>query len=215
MLAPPFEFIARNFVSIVSRMGPTVTVRLVRPGFYPRGAGRIEVDIVPAPLRPIDCRERGALVERPALAMFAAIPPGVVDREIAIAKKLLHDSPEEAFAVRELPENQGQGNILLLEAAFEHVTEVVSGSGKLGVSVERVARAAVGRMAGYLASSAFAGPYLANQLMLPFALAGGGRFTTVKPSGHSVTAAAIIERFLYRTCTIVQEPSGMHLVEVR
>ena len=215
MLAPPFEFIARSFVPIVNRMGPTVTARLVRPGFYPRGGGRIEVDIVPAPLRPIDCVERGALVERSALAMFAAIPPGVADREIATAKKLLHDWPEEAFAVRELPENQGPGNILLLEAAFEHVTEVVSGFGKLGVSAERVARTAVGRMAGYLASDAFAGPYLADQLMLPFALAGGGRFTTVKPSGHSVTAAAVIERFLDRTCTIVQQPSGAHLVEVR
>jgi RNA 3'-terminal phosphate cyclase len=54
--------------------------------------------------------------------------------------------------------------ILMLEAAFEEVTEVVSGSGKLGVSAERVATTATGRMAGYLASDAFAGPYLADQL---------------------------------------------------
>ena len=214
MLAPPFDFIAKCFLPIVNRMGPSVTARLVRHGFYPRGGGRIEVDIVPAALRAIECVERGALLDRSALALFAAIPPGVADREVATARKLL-DWPEDAFAVRELPESQGPGNILLLEAAFEHVTEVVSGFGKLGVSAERVAQTAAGRMAGYLASDAFAGPYLQDQLLLPFALAGGGTFTTVKPSQHSLTAAAVIERFLDRRCAFHQFPSGTHRVEVR
>ena len=59
------------------------------------------------------------------------------------------------------------------------------------------------------------GPYLADQLLLPFALAGGGSFTTVKPSQHSLTAAAVIERFLERSCVFTQQPSGTHLVEVR
>lgn len=148
------------------------------------------------------------------MALLAAIPPGVADREIATARKLL-DWPADAFAVRELPESQGPGNILLLEAAFEHVTEVVSGFGKLGVLAERVAQTAAARMAGYLASDAFAGPYLADQLLLPFALAGGGAFTTVKPSQHSFTAAAVIERFLGRRCIFTHLPSGTHRVEVR
>ena len=99
MLAPPFDFIVKSFLPIINRMGPTVTARLVKPGFYPRGGGRIEVDITPAPLRAIDCLERGALVDRSALAMFAGISPAVADREIATARKLL-DWPDEAFAVR-------------------------------------------------------------------------------------------------------------------
>ncbi len=214
MLAPPCDFIVKSFLPIINRMGPTVTARLVKPGFYPRGGGRIEVDVIPAPLRAINCLERGALVDRSALAMFAGISPAVADREIATARKLL-DWPDEAFAVRELPESQGPGNILLLEAAFEHVTEVVSGFGKLGVSAERVAQTAVSRMAGYLASDAFAGPYLADQLLLPFALAGGGTFTTVKPSQHSYTAAAVIERFLGRRCGFTQLSSGAHRLDVR
>ena len=40
------------------------------------------------------------------------------------------------------------------------------------------------------------GEHLADQLMLPLALGAGGRFRTVKPSDHSRTNAAIIERFL-------------------
>jgi len=189
-----------------------VTARLVRHGFYPRGGGRIEVDILPAPLTAIECVDRGALVSRSATALFASLPFEIADREIKTARTLL-GWPDDAFAVRELPEEQGPGNILLLEAAYEHVTEVVSGFGKLGVPAEQVAKRAAGRMSGYLDSEAFAGPYLADQLLLPFALAGGGCFTTVKPSQHSLTAATIIERFLGRRCTFSQLPSGIHRMQ--
>jgi RNA 3'-terminal phosphate cyclase (ATP) len=142
--------------------------------------------------------------------VFAALPFDVAEREIATARKLLPDWPDEAFAVRELPAEQGPGNILLLEAEFEHVSEVVSGFGKLGTPAERVATKAAARMSGYCASEAFAGPYLADQLLLPFALAGGGTFTTVKPSQHALTAAAVIERFLGRCYSFERDPNGCY-----
>ena len=211
MLAPPFEFIARTFLPILNRMGPTVEARLVRHGFYPRGGGRIEVDITPAPLTPIECVDRGALRERSVTALVAGIPFGIAEREIRAARNAL-DWPEESFAVRQLPEDQGPGNIVLIEATFEHVTEIVSGFGQLGVPAEAVARKAAGRMAGYLESRAFAGPYLQDQLLLPFALAGGGAFTTVKPSQHSLTARDVIERFIGKRAVFRDQPDGTHRV---
>ena len=139
MLAPPYDFIANIFLAVINRMGPKVTVRLVRHGFYPRGGGRIEVDIDPAALTAISCVARGALVGRSATALFAGLPLDVAEREIKTARGLL-DWPENAFPIRELPGEKGPGNIVLLEAVYENVTEVVSGFGKLGVSAEHVAR---------------------------------------------------------------------------
>ena len=214
MMAPPFEFLERVFLPIVNRMGPSISARLVRHGFFPRGGGRIEVEIAPAPLTPIDCVERGALRSVSATALFAALPFNIADREIETARRLLPDWPEEAFAVRQLPDEQGPGNALLLEAAFEHATEIVTGFGKLGVSAESLARTAAQRMAGFLASDAFAGPYLADQLLLPFALARGGCFTTVKPSQHARTAAEVIERFTGQCWVFEQQSNGCHLVRL-
>jgi RNA 3'-terminal phosphate cyclase (ATP) len=211
MLAPPFDFIERTFLPIVNRMGPRVEARLARHGFYPRGGGRIEVEITPAPLRRIECVDRGAPLGVSGTARFAGLPFDIAQREIKVARKELGWA-EDAFAVRQLPEDQGPGNILLLEAAFEHVTEIVSGFGQLGVPAERLAAKAAGRMKGYLESAAFAGPYLQDQLLLPFALAGGGMFTTVKPSQHSLTAADIIERFLGIRTVFSQRDDGSHLV---
>lgn len=213
MMAPPFEFIERTFLPVLDRMGPHVQTRLIRHGFYPRGGGRIEVDIAPAPLTSVDCVDRGELRSVSASALVAGLPFAIADREIETARALL-DWPDDSFAVRQLPDDLGPGNVLMLEAAFEHVTEIVTGFGKLGVSAESLAKTAAQRMAGYIASSAFAGPYLADQLLLPFALAGGGTFTTVKPSRHARTAADVIALFTGKRFMFEQQESGVHLVSL-
>lgn len=214
MLAPPFDFIERCYLPLINRMGPQVSARLVRHGFYPRGGGRIEVDITPARLRAIDCLERGALVGVSGQALFAGLPVEIAEREINVVRRDLGWSEREAF-VREIPADQGPGNILLLEAQFEHGVEIVSGFGRLGVTAERVAKTAIGRLLGFLESGAFAGPYLADQLLLPFALAGGGSFTTVKPSRHSLTAIDVIARFLDQRLEFTPRSGGTHLLSVR
>ena len=214
-MAPPFEFLERTFLPIINRMGPQVTARLTRHGFFPRGGGRIEVDIVPAPLTPIDCTTRGQLISRAAQALYADLPGEIAEREIRAARKALPDWPEDAFVIRELPADQGPGTALILEAQFENVTEVVTGFGRLDVSAEKLAKTAAKRMGGYISSGAFAGPYLQDQLLLPFALAGGGAFTSVKLSEHSTTAARIIELFTGKTTQISDSADGTNLVVVR
>lgn len=213
MLAPPFDFIERSFLPIINRMGPRVSARLIRHGFYPRGGGKIEIEITPAPLKRIDCTDRGALRTVSGTALFAGLPIEVAAREAKTAGKILVWE-EDAIGVRQLPEDQGPGNILLLEAEYEHVSEVVSGFGKLGLKAERLAKTAANRMKGYMASEAFAGPYLADQLLLPFALAGGGSFTTVKPSQHARTGAVIIELFTGRKFEFIQQENGVFLVSL-
>lgn len=214
LMAPPFEFIARSFLPVINRMGPRIEAKLVRHGFYPAGGGRIEVTIHPSPLRPIVCRERGTLRLRSATAVFAGLPHDIAARELATARAVLGWS-EDAFAFQQIPEDRGPGNIILIEAEFDHVTEIVSGFGQLGVTAERVAKTAASRMNGYLESSAFAGPYLADQLLMPFAIARGSEFTTVKPSQHSQTAADVIALFLGQRPVIAAKDDGTHEVILR
>jgi RNA 3'-terminal phosphate cyclase (ATP) len=214
MLAPPFDFIERSFLPIINRMGPKVSARLVRHGFYPRGGGRIEVDIMPALLQPIECLTRGAQLGVGGQVVFSGLPVEIAERLLARAKRDLADWPEGAFALRELPVDQGPGVILMLEASYANVTEIVSGFGQLGVPAERLAKTSAARMNGYVGASAFAGPYLADQLVLPFVLAQGGCFTTVKPSQHFLTAIDIAGRFTGSRTSLVQQPGGEHLFTV-
>jgi RNA 3'-terminal phosphate cyclase (ATP) len=212
--APPFDFLDRVFLPILNRMGPSISAKLVQPGFYPAGGGRIEVEIEPCPrLTRLDLLERGELRSVMARAIVAALPGDIAVRELESVEKVL-GWPGESRRIEQLPERLGPGNILMLEAVFDGATELVSGFGQLGVPAQIVGEKAAKRMAGYLASSAVAGPYLADQLLLPMALAGGGSFTTVKPSRHSRTGADVIAKFLDARIAFEEKEDGRHLVTV-
>lgn len=174
----------------------------------------IEIEITPGPLRPIECLDRGELVEVTGQAVFAGLPREIAERMLGKARQNLAAWPEEAFVLRELPADQGPGVILMLEARHAHVTELVSGFGQLGVSAERLAKTSAARMSGYVAGQAFAGPYLADQLILPFVLARGGSFSTVKPSQHLLTAIEIAQRFTGLPVDLTQLPEGEHLLSI-
>ncbi|HEY0883453.1 MAG TPA: RNA 3'-terminal phosphate cyclase, partial [Archangium sp.] len=61
-LAPPFEFLARSLVPLLTRLGAKLDVSLVRPGFEPAGGGRLEVRVTPSPLGTLELLSRGALL---------------------------------------------------------------------------------------------------------------------------------------------------------
>ena len=214
MAAPPFEFIQKTLLPVLERMGPKVSITLERHGFYPRGGGRIVVVIDPSPLHAIECVDRGGFNAGKVEALITGIPFDIADRELMAARKVLTDWPDDAFAPVQLPADLGPGNALIMEAEFDNVTEVMSGFGKLGVPAERLAKTTAKRMAGYLASKAFAGPYLQDQLLLPCAMAGGGAFTTVKISEHTRTAANLIERFSGKSFRFSEAADGSHLAEL-
>ena len=58
------------------------------------------------------------------------------------------------------------------------------------------------------------GPHLADQLLLPMALAGAGRFTTVKPSLHTRTNIEVIRRFLPVEIDCDDSGEGVWQIEV-
>jgi len=214
MSAPPFEFIIKTLLPVIAKMGPQVTVKLERHGFYPRGGGRIVVEFDPAPLRPVELINRGKAIANTAEAIVTGIPFDIADRELGAMKKALPDWPDEVFSPRQLSAEEGPGNVVLITSEFEHVTEVMSGFGKLGVPAERIGKTAAKRMEGYIASGAFAGPYLQDQLLLPMALARSGVFTSVKISQHTRTAIDLIKRFTGTSFDICATEDKVHLVKV-
>jgi RNA 3'-terminal phosphate cyclase (ATP) len=193
--SPPFEFLARTFLPVLARMGPQVRATLERAGFYPAGGGRLHVQITPAArLAPLVLEQRGAITRQRARAVVSNLPRAIAEREIArMAKRL--DWPSTAFAIEEVA-SAGPGNIVIIEIETEALTEVMVGFGEKGVRAESVADSAVDQVRPYLASDVPVGCHLADQLVLPLALAGEGHFRTLPPTGHTRTQLQIVPRFL-------------------
>lgn len=93
-------------------------------------------------------------------------------------------------------------------ARFESVCEISSGIAQQGKSSEAVATGAAKGLRSYLASSAPVGVHLADQLLLPMALAGGGVFHTLAISDHTRTNMALIEQFLPVKFAVEELASG-------
>ena len=79
---------------------------------------------------------------------------------------------------------------------------------------ESVADAAAKEARSYIADGAPVGEHLADQLLVPMALAGGGSFRTAAPTRHTSTNAEIIGRFLDVAVKIEKEASSAWRVEV-
>jgi RNA 3'-terminal phosphate cyclase (ATP) len=195
-MAPPVQFLQRAWCPRLAEMGAHIDIELERVGFYPAGGGVVEARVEPcAELRPCTWMARGERRAAYAEAFVAGVPERVAQRELECVGKALHWGEDQLF-VRSLPAGQGPGNVLMLTLEYDHATEVFTAFGEKSVSSERVAHQAVQRARRYLESRAAFAEYLADQMMLPLALAGGGGFTLDEVSMHARTNAQVIETFL-------------------
>lgn len=196
MQAPPLDFLQKAFLAVINRLGPRVELRLEKYGFYPAGGGRFTATIEPCDrLSTIQLVERGEIERRGAVAIVANLPRNIAQRETDTIVKLLNWD-EQSTEIVETRNSVGPGNIVLIELTSSNVTEVFCGFGRIGASAESVASEAADAVRSYLVSGAVAGEHLTDQLLLPFALAGGGSFTAEKLNLHSRTNMEIIRCFL-------------------
>jgi RNA 3'-terminal phosphate cyclase (ATP) len=133
------------------------------------------------------------------------LPRHVGERELSAVRQRLALAPERC-TIAEHPEAFGPGNSLHVVAEGEGFANVFTGFGAPRVRAEQVAEEAVCVTERFLASGAAVDEHLADQLLLPLALARGGSFTTTEPSGHTRTNVEILREFL--PVSVVTEPVG-------
>ena len=212
--APPFDFLARVFLPLIARMGPRISAAIERHGFYPAGGGRVVVDIAPAPaLAPIELVAPLAIETRSARALLSRLPRHIGERELAVVRAELGWSEAEC-AIEEVA-SPGPGNALHLEVAGAGGAELATGFGERGVPAESVAMEAARELGALLAAGVPVGSHLADQLLLPLALAGGGAFLTLPLSLHAKTAIDVIAAFGAARFEVCPEGGGKVVVTAR
>lgn len=202
--APPFEFLARAYVPALERMGARVELALGRHGFYPAGGGRMSVRVRGGRLSRIELLERGEHVRTTARAIVAHLPHDIAERETHVLRQRLGLAESDARGEM-IADSAGPGNAVLVAIECEGATEIVSAFGSVRRSAEAVASQAVQDTRRFLGSRVPVGEHLADQLLLPMALAGGGAFRTMKPSRHARTNAEIIRGFIERDIRFTEE----------
>jgi RNA 3'-terminal phosphate cyclase (ATP) len=212
--APSYDYLDRVFLPLLRSLGARVRASMIRPGFYPAGGGEIRLEIEgPTSWRPLELHDSGALHHERARILISKLPEHVAEREADTIRDRLGWSEVEIERVT----SPGPGNVVLLEHAREHVTEVFTGFGRRDVRAEKVARNAIGELRTHVETGAPVGPHLADQLLLPLALGAGGSFRTGEPTLHTRTNADVIRAFLDVEIELTPPPAsdGCWRVDVR
>ncbi len=197
--SPSYHFLARHWAPVVERLGLHARVVLERAGFVPRGEGRLRAE-TSAWTRPstLDLTRRGSLREIRGLSAAARLKGDVARRQSEAARTLLWEQRrlESHWDVLEMPA-ASPGSCLQMEGVFENGRAAFALLGERGVRAEVLGERAARRLLGFLdEEEACVDPWLADQLAVPLALAGGGgRLTTSEVTLHLETAAAVLRRF--------------------
>lgn len=193
--APTFDYLARVYLPILTRMGASAETRLERHGFFPAGGGLWLTRISPcAQLVPVKIVDPPKVVSRRIHAIVANITFDVAEREVETVRSLLNWSAGTLTTAT--VKADGPGNVLWVEIETETMCEMFTGFGERTVRAETVAEAVAREVRDYLVAQVPVGPHLADQLLLPMALAGGGELITQAPTAHTRTNVAVIEKFL-------------------
>lgn len=206
--APPADFLMRAWLPLMRRMGVDMEITLMRHGFYPAGGGEVRAEVAPCRPAGLNLSRRGDMLAMHAKAIVAGVPEDVARRELAQLGRRFADLPGETLV---LPKREGPGNVLLVELEHAELTEVFVGFGERGISAETVANRVAQHVQAYLDSGAAVGSYLADQLLLPMALAGGGQFTSCERSDHLLTNLATIGKFLPVDIQVTQADGGWQI----
>lgn len=213
--APTFDFIDRCYIPAINAMGPTVKVELGSYGFLPVGGGSLKATVTPTKqLSRVDFMKRDPQPKIEVRSCIALLSHDICQREIKALKSRLDLSDEDCRVETDL-KAPCCGNYVHAEVQSEGCPPACfTGFGKKGVSAEHVADRVAKEVKVFIETGAVIEKRLADQLLLPMAMAGTGSFRTARPSNHTLTNIEIIKKFLDVSIQVSQETEKVWLVEI-
>lgn len=202
--SPPFDDLVRSYLPALRRIGLHAEASLRRYGWFPVGRGEIVCNIVglsagtraSSLIAPIDMVDRGPLRRISGRAMAANLPEHIPQRMAERARAALGslDVALEIEVENIVAACPGAG--IFLFAEYQAWPASFCAYGRPGTPSEAVADQAASRLREHHASGAAVEVHLADQLLLPLAIATGpSTFTTSAPSSHLTTNAWTIGSF--------------------
>ena len=191
--SPPFHYLSEVALPIFRQFGVESSLSLKKWGWYPVGGGEITAVIHPTNklIAPTIAKSESKTVN--GIAAVTNLPAHIPQRMARRAHNLLAEAGfmPDIQPVRERGRGPGAGIFLWLpNGGFTSI-------GRKGVPSDKVAETAVSDLLNFTRSHKMVDEHLADQLLIPAALAHGTtRYTTNRLTQHTLTNADLLRRWL-------------------
>ena len=213
--SPCYHFLDTTWRRYMELCGLHVSLRMDRPGFYPRGGGIVRAFIQPcSKLHGIRLGARGP-VRASGFSAVAGLDAAIARRQARRALFRLRQLGLQAD-LREETWEGGPGTVLAVELDTQPVPTLFFALGARGKPAERVADEAVEQVSAYLgAGDALVDAHSGDQLVLPLALAEGpSAYRVAEVTRHLTTNIAVIRRFVERDIVCDGDEGGPGVVRI-
>lgn len=210
--SPPYHYLAEVARPAFREFNGFFDVKLEAWGWMQAGKGAVSGTIRPVPRLVPATFERVPPTRVHGVAAVTNLPAHIPQRMASRAHNVLREAGLKTSIrpVRERGEGPGAGLFLWVPQAGFGVL------GRQGWPAEKVAETAVAELLAFVENeTAAVDPYLADQLLIPMALADGrSTFTTNRLSRHTLTNAALLRRWLDVSIVVEGEEDGPGRVTV-
>ena len=199
--SPPFPFMTNIFLPILLKMGFDSDIQLVQRGYYPKGGGQVNVDVMPIEkIDPIIMTKYDTVQKIEGISYCSNLPLHVAERQANSSKKYLASQGFNDVSIEVMTDNHakspGSGIVLWTKSPGD----VIIGGSSLGErrkKAEKVGNEAAQQLLAQLMVKKPVDRYITDQLIIWMALASGiSRIESVELTLHTKTAIELCETIL-------------------
>ena len=199
--SPSFDYIAEVFAPVLGKMGIRIELKIESYGFYPRGGGKIRVDIFPAKdIKPLRVTERGAILMIKGYSGTGNLPLSIAERQKSAAIKKIQTEIKALMQPVDIEilnvSSPGQGTFIYLHSETEKAIAGFTSLGERGKKAEAVGEEAAEEFSEYYFTNVAFDRHLPDQIVLYLSMSKEESiFTTSCITQHLMTNLWVIGLF--------------------
>ena len=203
--SPPIDYLRDVFAKMMTRLGPSIEIRQIRRGHYPRGGGEVLCQVSPVrSLDSVELIEFGELKEISGISHCVRLPAHIAQRQAVSAGDVIREELgiEAAIQIESYPKDNdphhGPGSGIVIWATSECGAVLGADSlGEKGKSAEEVGSEAARRLVKEISTGKAIDSHLCDMLVPYLAIASGmSKVGVTEITSHLVTNIWVLERIL-------------------
>jgi RNA 3'-terminal phosphate cyclase (ATP) len=214
--APCYHFLETTWASYMARLGIKIELKMIRPGFYPRGGGEIHSIVHPCPqVHGLTLTAKAEITTAGGFSAYAGLPESVGRRQSRRMSVKLKSQGIESHIPLEEWQAANPGTVAAIIFRQTPVPTLFFGLGERGKPAEAVADDAANEALAFRDTNGPVDPHSADQLLLPLVFTrSASRYRTSQITRHLTTNIKTVRKFVDRSIELDAEEGDAGTVQV-